>query len=171
MPRGDGTGPAGRGPMSGQGQGFCVLKTDFERPASIEGFAGLEGRPVHLPNEDGKEVIKMPAGDGTGPAGMGPMTGRAAGFCAGYPAPGFRGAGRGFGGRGGGRGFGRGFGRGWGRWAMPYSGYAPYSSPPASYTAPTREQELEILKSQSEGFQQALEDIQKRISELEGKEA
>ena len=31
----------------------------------------------------------MPAGDGTGPRGMGPMTGRAAGYCAGYPVPGF----------------------------------------------------------------------------------
>ncbi|MBN1835246.1 MAG: DUF5320 family protein [Spirochaetales bacterium] len=31
----------------------------------------------------------MPRGDGTGPAGMGPMTGRAAGFCAGYGVPGF----------------------------------------------------------------------------------
>ncbi len=26
----------------------------------------------------------MPAGDGTGPWGMGPMTGRGAGYCAGY---------------------------------------------------------------------------------------
>ncbi|MDP8236906.1 MAG: DUF5320 domain-containing protein [Candidatus Erginobacter occultus] len=31
----------------------------------------------------------MPRGDGSGPAGMGPMTGRAVGFCAGYPSPGF----------------------------------------------------------------------------------
>ena len=31
----------------------------------------------------------MPWGDGTGPLGLGPMTGRAAGFCAGYPVPGF----------------------------------------------------------------------------------
>jgi len=31
----------------------------------------------------------MPRGDGTGPMGMGPMTGRAAGYCAGFPAPGF----------------------------------------------------------------------------------
>jgi len=31
----------------------------------------------------------MPFGDGTGPRGMGPMTGRGAGFCAGFPAPGF----------------------------------------------------------------------------------
>jgi hypothetical protein len=32
----------------------------------------------------------MPGGDRTGPAGMGPMTGRAAGYCAGYPMPGYR---------------------------------------------------------------------------------
>ena len=31
----------------------------------------------------------MPRGDGTGPMGAGPMTGRAAGYCAGYAAPGF----------------------------------------------------------------------------------
>ncbi|TES94528.1 MAG: hypothetical protein E3J87_00110 [Candidatus Cloacimonadota bacterium] len=31
----------------------------------------------------------MPGGDGTGPRGMGPMTGRAAGYCAGYSRPGF----------------------------------------------------------------------------------
>jgi len=36
-----------------------------------------------------KEVSEVPGGDGTGPAGMGPMTGRAAGYCAGYPAPGY----------------------------------------------------------------------------------
>ena len=70
----------------------------------------------------------MPRGDGTGPAGMGPMTGRAAGFCAGYPAPGYANPmpGRRFGygmvsrfgwlfGRGRGWGRGRGFGRGFGR--------------------------------------------------------
>lgn len=28
-------------------------------------------------------------GQGTGPSGMGPMTGRAAGYCASYPIPGF----------------------------------------------------------------------------------
>jgi hypothetical protein len=31
----------------------------------------------------------MPWGDGTGPAGLGPMTGRKAGFCAGFRTPGF----------------------------------------------------------------------------------
>ena len=31
----------------------------------------------------------MPAGDGTGPTGQGPMTGRGAGFCAGFGVPGY----------------------------------------------------------------------------------
>jgi len=31
----------------------------------------------------------MPWGNGTGPMGYGPMTGRATGYCAGYPTPGY----------------------------------------------------------------------------------
>jgi len=31
----------------------------------------------------------MPAGDRTGPMGQGPMTGRGAGFCAGFGVPGY----------------------------------------------------------------------------------
>ncbi len=31
----------------------------------------------------------MPRGDGTGPMGMGPLTGRGVGFCAGYRTPGY----------------------------------------------------------------------------------
>ncbi len=31
----------------------------------------------------------MPRGDGTGPLGMGPLTGRGAGFCAGFRMPGY----------------------------------------------------------------------------------
>ena len=92
----------------------------------------------------------MPAGNGTGPDGMGPMTGRALGYCAGYDRPGYmndgfgRGGGRGFGrgfGRGGGRGFGRGFGRGGGRgfgrgFGRGYGrGYAPASAPAPGYAA------------------------------------
>jgi hypothetical protein len=36
-----------------------------------------------------EEVIRMPGGDGTGPAGLGPRTGRGAGYCAGFPYPGY----------------------------------------------------------------------------------
>lgn len=31
----------------------------------------------------------MPRGDGTGPAGLGPMTGRGAGYCSGFTVPGY----------------------------------------------------------------------------------
>ena len=93
MPRGDGTGPLGQGPMTGRGQGFCVLTTSEENPGQVKGFAGLQGVPVGQINGNfentGKKVINMPFGNGTGPAGAGPMTGRGTGFCAGYPVPGY----------------------------------------------------------------------------------
>ena len=46
----------------------------------------------------------MPGGDRTGPRGMGAMTGRAAGYCAGFGVPGYANPVIG-------RGFGMGFGR------------------------------------------------------------
>ena len=93
MPGFDGTGPLGQGPMTGRGLGFCVLTTSEEKPGQVKGFAGLQSVPVgqingNLENTE-KEVISMPFGNGTGPAGLGPMTGRAAGFCAGFPVPGY----------------------------------------------------------------------------------
>jgi|SRR6056297_3047677 len=117
----------------------------------------------------------MPAGDRTGPVGYGPMSGRAAGFCAGYGAPGYTNPGFGFGrgrgwGRGGGFGFRGGFGRGFGRgfgfgrpWAAPYAGYGYYSAP----TAPTPQDELSVLKQESEYLKTELENINKRISEVQ----
>jgi len=93
MPGFDGTGPLGQGPMTGRGLGFCVLTTSEEKPGQVKGFAGLQSVPVGQINGNfentEKEVISMPLGDGTGPAGLGPMTGRAAGYCAGFPMPGY----------------------------------------------------------------------------------
>jgi len=136
----------------------------------------------------------MPGGDGTGPLGMGPMTGRAAGFCAGYPVPGYgnpipeRG---GFGfGRGWGRGWfggGRGRSRGWRNWygatglpgragygmglpawgggqAYPYYG-VPYGYPDAPEL--TSQQEADMLKEQAKAIQEELQSINERISTLE----
>ncbi len=112
----------------------------------------------------------MPAGDRTGPAGMGPMTGRALGYCAGYAAPGFANAGYGRGmGRGAGRGFGRGFGgrgRGWGwrgAWGAPYAATQPDSRAPV----PGAEQELNALKDHADFLSRSLRDIQTRIGQLE----
>ena len=131
----------------------------------------------------------MPRGDGAGPVGMGPMTGRAAGYCAGYPMPGYAnqvgGWGYGFGfGRGGGRGRGGGWGRrnlyyatgltGWQRAGYGYpiaAGYpvaAPYAAPYADVPyAPTKEQQTDMLKGQAEYLEDQLAGIQKRIAELE----
>lgn len=95
MPGFDGTGPLGQGPMTGRGLGFCVLTTSKENPNQIQGFAGIDAKSVEqVKTNEGfryawKEMINMPFGNGTGPTGMGPMTGRAAGFCAGYPVPGY----------------------------------------------------------------------------------
>ena len=123
----------------------------------------------------------MPRGDGTGPAGMGPMTGRAAGFCAGFPVPGYanfvggRGMGMGWGrGRGGGFGRGRGFGLGRAIYGLPAYGGAvnPYAyggTPFAPTVAP--QQELDGLKGQAEYLVDALDGIKKRIEELEGQKS
>ncbi|RKY36483.1 MAG: hypothetical protein DRP78_03525 [Candidatus Omnitrophota bacterium] len=108
----------------------------------------------------------MPGGDRTGPAGMGPMTGRGAGYCAGYmsPIPG-----RGSFGYGRGRGFGRGGrGRGLGRGAYSYAAdypEVPYANP---YNPPmTSEQQAEMLKSQAKAMQEEIGVINQRIIELE----
>jgi len=113
----------------------------------------------------------MPRGDGTGPAGMGPMTGRAAGYCAGFGVPGYANpaVGRGFGVWGRGGGWGR---RNWyyatGQPGWVRAGYQPAWGvvPPAPQW--TREQEIEALKSQQEALGAMLDNIQARLQELEG---
>ena len=120
----------------------------------------------------------MPWGDRTGPWGLGPMTGGAAGYCAGYPVPGYAnpyvpgwGRGRGWGGRG------RGhrwmyWATGQPGWARFGAGYAPYTAPGAPGMAgpwgqpPTKEQEVELLKDQQELLREQMEEINKRLQEL-----
>jgi len=46
MPGFDGTGPLGKGPMTGRCKGFCVLTTSKENPDKIDGLVGIEGKPV-----------------------------------------------------------------------------------------------------------------------------
>ena len=123
----------------------------------------------------------MPGGDGTGPGGMGPMTGRAAGFCAGFPVPGYanpvggRGMGMGWG-RGRGGGFGRGRGFGWGRAGYGFPAYGGAVNPFAYGSAPftptvAPQQELNSLKGQAEYLEDALDGIKKRIEEIENQKS
>jgi hypothetical protein len=124
----------------------------------------------------------MPAGDGTGPGGMGPRTGRGMGYCSGYDAPGWAnpGPGRGFYGRGG-RGIRGGYwgssgrGGGWG-WRHQYyaSGlprWARWGPPPAAFTgpiaSPSPEQEIAMLKDEAEWLRQQLDAINQRMGDLD----
>jgi len=49
MPGYDGTGPRGRGPMTGKGDGYCVLEIPEDPHRLRTGLVGLSGRPVTLP--------------------------------------------------------------------------------------------------------------------------
>lgn len=126
----------------------------------------------------------MPAGDRTGPMGMGPMTGRGAGYCAGYDAPGYTNPWPRMG-MGWGRGWGGGWGGGWGRgrgWRYGYRatglpfwsryGYPPAAGAPpvgyAPYGAPSTEDEIAYLRTQAEWLRDTLESITSRLEELEG---
>jgi hypothetical protein len=127
----------------------------------------------------------MPRGDQTGPLGQGPMTGRAAGICAGngmktYANPAFgRGRGTGFG-------FGRGFrnsGFGYGgfgcrnifystglpRWARSGRNMAPFAFMGQNQN-PDPELEKQVLKNQAQSMEQELDLIRKRLSEIEAGE-
>jgi hypothetical protein len=118
---------------------------------------------------------------------MGPMTGRAAGYCAGFGVPGYMnplpgqggwGRGRGFGGRGRGGGWGRrnwfyATGRpGWQRAAMgwPAWGAAPAGAARPFASAPDPDAERQFLAQQVEALEQQLEAARRRIDELASQE-
>lgn len=96
----------------------------------------------------------MPGFDGTGPRGMGPMTGGGRGFCSPW------GIGAAY------RGYGMPSGTGYG---YPY--YGQPATPGVAPFAPqmTREQELDFLKSQAQAVKGQLEQMESRMRELEAK--
>ncbi|MGI6706660.1 MAG: DUF5320 domain-containing protein [Clostridia bacterium] len=104
----------------------------------------------------------MPRGDGTGPMGRGPMTGRGAGFCAGFAAPGYANLFV----------YGRGFGRGKGFRRMYYAtGLPRWARFGGPYTEgeyfPAEVDEKEFLKKQAEFLEKQLGNVKKRLEELE----
>lgn len=127
----------------------------------------------------------MPFGNGTGPMGMGPMTGRGMGYCAGFPTPGYMNPGFG----GGWFGFGRGRGGGgrgrrncyyatglpgWARAGYGMPAYGGYGMPAYGMYPPPQpnpEEESAMLKDQAEFLKQQLDDIQNRINDLESNKA
>jgi hypothetical protein len=121
----------------------------------------------------------MPSGDGTGPNGNGPMSGRGLGFCNGYSNPGFvnRPYGRGYNrGMGIGRGTGRGFGRGIG-WRNNLGWYrggrfgGPIMQGPSFVQEPINPDDyVNDLKTQKEFLEQNLKDINEKLEKLSKKE-
>jgi hypothetical protein len=120
-------------------------------------------------------VKKMPFGDRTGPLGRGPLTGRRAGYCAGFGVPGYANPAPGFG-RGMGRGFGRGFGRGRGfKWRVTaFAPVFPQATTPNQtpftqepYQAPvSKQEEINALEQESKALEQELSEVKKRLNEL-----
>jgi len=108
----------------------------------------------------------MPRGDGTGPAGLGPRTGRAAGDCAGHQVPGFMNP-VGFCGRGRGRGYRRMYyATGlpfWARGAYTAPVYPAYGKPASVDEAV---EEIEALTEQLELMQEQVKAVQQRLDQL-----
>ena len=114
----------------------------------------------------------MPGFNGTGPNGQGPMTGGGRGYCsapdAGAQQPYGRRMGRGCGFS---RGFGAGFcrGRGYDRGVDRTGGYPAWGNAP-QHNAPYNvnlADELSMLKAQADSMKAALDDIRKRMVELD----
>ncbi|MDH7554428.1 MAG: DUF5320 domain-containing protein [Spirochaetota bacterium] len=110
----------------------------------------------------------MPRGDRTGPYGAGPMTGRGAGYCAGYGVPGYANPAGRFGASGIGRGFG-GRGRGFSHWfyATGLPGWMRFGyNLPAAYQY-SKDDEKSFLKEQVDFLSKTIENLNKRLAELE----
>jgi len=106
----------------------------------------------------------MPGGDRTGPMGMGPMTGRGAGICAGNNQAGWgnRFFGRGPGFRRGGRGGGFGFrSRMWGTGAGNFQESA----------VPTQDDEKQWLQERTRALEMELEQLRRRMDGMQTESA
>ncbi len=107
----------------------------------------------------------MPRGDRTGPAGMGSMTGRRVGFCAGYNAPGF--ITPGYCGAGYGRGCGRGYGRGMGYDRGAGRGISRMGYGPSNIIQTGKFDDKAVMTDQVRFLEEELEIARKQLAEIE----
>ncbi|NLM98297.1 MAG: DUF5320 domain-containing protein [Halanaerobiaceae bacterium] len=106
----------------------------------------------------------MPIGDGTGPAGYGPMTGRGMGCCAGYRVPGYMN--RPGSGRGSGRGCDSGRGYGWAYHHAPHA-YPVYPYHPPHNQEISKERKVEYLKETARALEDELKYVKEELKKLE----
>ena len=110
----------------------------------------------------------MPSGDGTGPDGIGPMTGRGLGYCTGYSTPGFMTAGVGIG-----MARRRGFGRGL-RWRVrmiPVQ-QLPTQQPqqiPVQQLQLTSIQERLLLEQERKNIEQEIDVLKSELKKIQEK--
>jgi hypothetical protein len=114
----------------------------------------------------------MPRGDGKGPMGMGPRSGRAAGYCARFDMPGYenRDLGQSFGwGSGQPCALSVGGGHGWRHmfWATGLPGLMRSGKYHGSHPNIDPSFEKQALKNQAEALQSRLELVKKRLSEID----
>ncbi|MFH1079175.1 MAG: DUF5320 domain-containing protein [Pseudomonadota bacterium] len=107
----------------------------------------------------------MPRGDRTGPSGMGPMTGRGAGFCAGYNVPGFADAAPGglFFGRGGRGRRNRFFATSQTGWMRGGMGFRPFGAVAPQFST---EEELHQMHQEADYLEKTLSALRDRIARM-----
>ena len=159
MPGFNGTGNEGKGPLTGKGNGYCIVKLDSKNNNELY---------------KRKEMNIMPGGDRTGPRGIGSMTGRRMGICGGYNSPGYQnstirrnflGLGSGYGRLKGNYFFGRGF-RNWCRNHFMYYRSTDYDYYPNENKL-SKNDRLNLLKEDYELLKKQQEEIQNNINALE----
>jgi len=117
----------------------------------------------------------MPRGDGTGPLGLGPVTGRGAGSCPWFGTPDYANTPPAYG-------FGMGFGRGRGFWgggrgwrnrfyATGFPGLVRPAGYAAPYQKPDPELEKQMLKNEADALRSEMDYIKKRLDEIESRKA
>ncbi|MDZ4184012.1 MAG: DUF5320 domain-containing protein [Desulfuromonadales bacterium] len=162
-----------RGVSVGGSAGVPVWGAEVADPVVARAAAWV-GR-VEIKNKERRN--QMPARNGTGPMGLGPLSGRGMGYCAGVVTPGTMtlGSGRGWGRGSRGCGMGGG-GRGWRNrfiatglagWQRAATGWPMNAGASPVMSVPTREQELAALKNQAANLETAMGEIRKRIQEFE----
>lgn len=105
----------------------------------------------------------MPGGDGTGPLGRGPLTGRGAGFCSGFSAPGAMNPVAGYG-----MGFGRGRGFKNVRRFAGLSAWAGTGFPASGRAYAAQGDDKEILSRQAEFLENQLQWVKSRLEKVGG---